>query len=98
MGDEAPIMAKVLHFGAVVVCLFAPNVFAQDDPLPPNTVPCEAFKKNPNGDWIVQADVSFDAAGLSEAMKRYTIINSENYTHSGLNLYKLLERKCSSRG
>jgi hypothetical protein len=59
-------MAKVLHFGAVVVCLFAPNVFAQDDPLPPNTVPCEAFKKNPNGDWIVQADVSFDAAGLSE--------------------------------
>ena len=45
MGDEAPIMAKVLHFGAVVVCLFAPNVFAQDDPLPPNTVPCEAFKK-----------------------------------------------------
>ena len=91
-------MAKVLHFGAVVVCLFAPNVFAQDDPLPPNTVSCEAFKKNPNGDWIVQADVSFDAAGLSEAMKRYTIINSENYTHSGLNLYKLLERKCSSRG
>jgi hypothetical protein len=81
-------MAKVLHFGAVVVCLLAPNVFAQDDPLPPNTVPCEAFKKNPNGDWIVQADVSFDAAGLSAAIKRYTIINSENFTYSGLNLYK----------
>jgi hypothetical protein len=98
MGDEALIMVKFLHFGAVAVCLLAPTAFAQDDPLPPNTVPCETFKKSPNGDWIVQADVSFDAAGLSKAVKRDTIINSENYNYSGLNLYKLLERKCSSRG
>ena len=91
-------MAKFLYFGAVVVCLLAPTAFAQDDPLPPNTVPCEAFKKNPNGDWIVQADVSFNAADLSEAMKGDTIITPENYNYGGLNMYQLLERKCSARG
>ena len=54
-------MAKFPHFGVVVVCLLAPSAYAQNDPRPPNTVPCEAFKKSPNGDWIVRADVLFDA-------------------------------------
>jgi hypothetical protein len=95
-GTRGPIMANILHLGAIVVCLLAPTAFAQDDPLPPNTVPCEAFKKNASGDWVAQADVVFDAAGLSEAMKGDTIINPGNYGYSGLNMYQLLERKCSA--
>jgi hypothetical protein len=95
-GRRGQIMANILHLGAIVVCLLAPTAFAQDDPLPPNTVPCEAFKKNASGDWVAQADVVFNAAGLSEAMKGDTIINPGNYNYSGLNMYQLLERKCSA--
>jgi hypothetical protein len=94
--EKRPIMPNILHLGAIVVCLLAPTAFAQDDPLPPNTVPCEAFKKNASGDWVAQADVVFNAAGLSEAMKGDTIINPGNYDYSGLNMYQLLERKCSA--
>jgi hypothetical protein len=91
-------MVKLMLSGVFVGCLLAPIAFAQHAPLPLNTVPCEAFKKNSNGDWVVQADVSFDAAGLSEAMQRDTTINSRKYNLDGLNMYELLEKKCISHG
>jgi hypothetical protein len=65
--------------------------------LPPNTIDCAAFQKTPNGNWYVGSQTIFDVGSLkSIRLGNYLIIpHDTNSSFRGIDLYDILERKCS---
>jgi hypothetical protein len=91
---------------AIATVYFASQI-ASAQALPPNTLPCEAFSKRPDGIWYpTKGAVTFELGQI----KRFTSTNQEVHFRTftlgdpvgprmvigGIDLYALLERKCGS--
>jgi hypothetical protein len=67
--------------------------------LPPNTLRCEGFKKTSDGTWYVEKSAPFDIGDAKALMVEQQVISPGSRKVGGIDLYALLERKCSgSRG
>jgi hypothetical protein len=71
---------------------------AQSTPLPENTIPCEAFKRSPDGVWRVEEAVTFDV-GSTKAMtlQPTSIPRGAIVVADGQDLAEILDRKCGGR-
>lgn len=66
---------------------------AQTNPVPENTIKCEAFKKQSNG-WYVGAPTTFDIGNVKAMTIGNQLIPPGTMRLSGADLYEVLERKC----
>jgi hypothetical protein len=85
---------------AVMVCVDVAQAQAQAQPtpLPENTIPCEAFKRSPDGVWRVDEPVTFDV-GSTKAMtlQPTSIPRGAIAVADGQDLAEILDRKCGGR-
>jgi hypothetical protein len=81
---------------AVIPCMDIAQ--APSTPLPENTIPCEAFKRSPDGVWRVEAAVTFDV-GSTKAMtlQPTSIPRGAIVVADGQDLAEILDRKCGGR-
>jgi len=75
-------------FGATLPAL------AQDAPVPPNTLPCEAFAKKGEGAWMAKRPVTFDVGNAKNLTLDPGEITPKTHNLGGIDLYVLLEAKC----
>jgi hypothetical protein len=59
-GMTANCSRRVLRPVLAAFLLCAGNSAAEDAPLPPNTVPCDAFIRREDGTWFAKRSVRFD--------------------------------------
>ncbi|SDR64200.1 hypothetical protein SAMN05519103_09513 [Rhizobiales bacterium GAS113] len=88
-----------LNFGRrmlafAVLLLSARLSAAEDTPLPPNNLPCDAFIKKENGSWFVQRAVRFDVGNDKNVTLESAPIMPKSRTVGGVDLYVLLDAKC----
>ncbi|MBV8450493.1 MAG: hypothetical protein JO357_07655 [Hyphomicrobiales bacterium] len=67
---------------------------AEDAPLPPNTVPCDAFTKKSDGTWFATRPVTFDIGNAKNLNLDGGAITPKSQTLGGVDLYVLLDAKC----
>jgi hypothetical protein len=79
-----------------VSCFLSPAIaqVAQPD-LPSDTLRCEGFKKTSDGTWYAENAASFHVGGAQEVTVRQQVIGPGSHKIGGLDLYALLERKCT---
>ena len=87
---------------AVLVCIGGAQAQAQPAPLPlplpENTIPCEAFKRSPDGVWRVDETVTIDVGSTKAMTLRPTSIpRGAIVVGDGLDLAEVLDRKCGGR-
>jgi hypothetical protein len=90
-----------------IAAVYLASQIASAQPLPPNTLPCEAFSKRPDGIWYpTKGAVTFELRQIT----RFTSTTQEvqvttitlrdpvgpRMAIGGIDLYALLERKCGS--
>ena len=82
----------------VIVCMDVAHAQSQPTPLPENTIPCEAFKRSPDGVWRVEETVTFDV-GSTKAMTLppTSIPRGAIVVADGQDLAEILDRKCGGR-
>ena len=92
-------MRPSLSLGALLVVTLCTGIAqAQLAPLPENTIPCEAFKRSPDGVWRVDEAVTFDV-GSTKAMtlQPTSIPRGAIVVADGQDLAEILDRKCGGR-
>jgi hypothetical protein len=67
---------------------------AQDMPLPPNTLPCDAFMKKSDGTWFATRPVTFDIGNVKNFNLDGGAITPKSQNLGGVDLYVLLDAKC----
>jgi hypothetical protein len=67
---------------------------AQDSPLPPNTLPCDAFTKKSDGTWFATRPVTFDVGNAKNLNLDGGAITPKSQNFGGVDLYVLLDAKC----
>jgi hypothetical protein len=67
---------------------------AQDTPLPPNTLPCDAFTKKSDGTWFATRPVTFDVGNAKNLNLDGGAITPKSQNFGGVDLYVLLDAKC----
>jgi hypothetical protein len=94
-----PNMARLDSPGLHVVPL-SPTIAQVSQPeLPPNTLRCEGFKKTSDGTWYAEKSAPFDIGDKKEVTVERQVIGPGSHKIAGIDLYVLLERKCTgSRG
>ncbi|MBV8964168.1 MAG: hypothetical protein JOY67_11185 [Hyphomicrobiales bacterium] len=70
------------------------SVRAEDVPLPPNTLPCDAFTKKSDGTWFATRPVTFDVGNAKNLNLDGGAITPKSQTLGGVDLYVLLDAKC----
>ncbi|MBV9567999.1 MAG: hypothetical protein JO172_07670 [Hyphomicrobiales bacterium] len=81
--------------GMVAVCLaWGLSARAEDAPLPPNTLPCDAFTKKSDGTWFATRPVTFDVGSAKNLNLDGGAITPKSQTLGGVDLYVLLDAKC----
>ena len=82
---------------AVIVCIDVAQA-QPTTPLPENTIPCEAFKRSPDGVWHVEQAVTFDVGSTKAMTLRPTSIpRGAIVVADGQDLAEILDRKCGGR-
>jgi len=86
-------------FGYCLLSIFlfldASNLAAQpSNSLPPNTIDCAAFTKQPNGNWYVGAPTTFDIGSVKHMTLSQSVIDPHFMNVGGADLYDVLNRKC----
>jgi hypothetical protein len=96
MAMEKPQLIRTSIALAAALCLLSWAIVpAHSQELPPNTVPCEAFKKHPNGSWGAERPVTFDVGNVKGISVGPGVpITPRFMVFDGTDLYVLLERKC----
>jgi hypothetical protein len=92
-------MRPALSLSALLVVTLSTGIAqAQLAPLPENTIPCEAFKRSPDGVWRVDEAVTFDV-GSTKAMtlQPTSIPRGAIVVADGQDLAEILDRKCGGR-
>jgi len=80
-------MRPALSLSALLVVILSTGIAqAQLAPLPENTIPCEAFKRSPDGVWRVEEAVTFDV-GSTKAMRLQRRMSNPKTT-TGSNIQK----------
>jgi hypothetical protein len=81
-------------------CFLSPAIAQVGQPeLVPDTLRCEGFKKTADGTWYAEQSASFHVGGATEVTLEQQVIGPGSHKIGGIDLYALLERKCSgSRG
>jgi hypothetical protein len=70
----------------------------QPTPLPENTIPCDAFKRSPDGVWRVEETVTFDVGSTKAMTLRPTSIpRGAIVVADGQDLAEILDQKCGGR-
>jgi hypothetical protein len=69
-------------------------LLAQDSPIPPNTIPCDAFAKKGEGIWFAKRPVTFDIGNAKNLTLDDGEIKPRSQNLGGIDLYVLLEAKC----
>jgi hypothetical protein len=89
---------------AFSLCVAFAAIFCVDNaqgplaPLPENTIPCEAFKRSPDGVWHVEEVVTFDIGSTKAMTLRPTKIpRGAIVVAEGQDLAEILDRKCGGR-
>lgn len=74
-----------------------PVAAARPSESPPSTkaVPCQAFTKNERGHWYVKGPVTFDIGTAENQTLQDVEIPPKFFIIGGVDLYDLLEKKCS---
>ena len=74
-----------------------PVAAARPSGSPPSTkaVPCQAFTKNERGHWYVKGPVTFDIGTAENQTLQDVEIPPKFFIIGGVDLYDLLEKKCS---
>lgn len=74
-----------------------PVAAARQSGSPPSTktVPCQAFTKNERGHWYVKGPVTFDIGTAENQTLQDVEIPPKFFIIGGVDLYDLLEKKCS---
>ncbi len=74
-----------------------PVAAARPSGSPPSTkaVPCQAFTKNERGHWYVKGPVTFDIGTAENQTLEDVEIPPKFFIIGGVDLYELLEKKCS---
>jgi hypothetical protein len=67
---------------------------AEDTPLPPNTLPCDAFMKKSDGTWFAKRPVTFDVGNAKNLNLDGGAITPKSQMFGGVDLYVLLDAKC----
>jgi hypothetical protein len=67
---------------------------SQDTPLPPNTLPCDAFAKRAEGIWVAKKPVTFVVGNAKNLTLDAGEITPKSQNLGGIDLYVLLEAKC----
>jgi hypothetical protein len=67
---------------------------AEDSPLPPNTLPCDAFTKKSDGTWFATRPVTFDVGNAKNLNLDGGSITPKSQVLGGVDLYVLLDAKC----
>ncbi len=67
---------------------------AEDSPLPPNTLPCDAFTKKSDGTWFATRPVTFDVGNAKNLNLDGGAITPKSQVLGGVDLYVLLDAKC----
>jgi hypothetical protein len=67
---------------------------AEDSPLPPNNLPCDAFIKKEDGSWFAKRAVHFDVGQDKNVTPESAPIMPKSQTVGGVDLYVLLDAKC----
>jgi hypothetical protein len=73
----------------------ASTAWAQDTPVPPNTLPCDAFAKKRDGIWILKRPITFDVGNAKDVTMDGGEITPKSASVGGIDLYVLLEAKCA---
>jgi hypothetical protein len=83
---------------AVIVCRDVTRAQTEPTPLPENTIPCDAFKRSPDGVWRVEETVTFDVGSTKAMTLRPTSIpRGAIVVADGQDLAEILDRKCGGR-
>ncbi|SEF14800.1 hypothetical protein SAMN05444161_9061 [Rhizobiales bacterium GAS191] len=67
---------------------------AEDTPLPPNNLPCDAFIKKEDGSWFAKSAVHFDVGQDKSVTLESAPIMPKSQTVGGVDVYVLLDAKC----
>jgi hypothetical protein len=67
---------------------------AEDSPLPPNTIACDAFMKKSDGTWFATRPVTFDVGNAKNLTLDGGAITPKSHSFGGVDLYVLLDAKC----
>ena len=67
---------------------------SEDSPLPPNTLPCDAFTKKSDGTWFATRPVTFDVGNAKNLNLDGGAITPKSQVLGGVDLYVLLDAKC----
>ncbi|MBW0004093.1 MAG: hypothetical protein JO216_11450 [Hyphomicrobiales bacterium] len=67
---------------------------SEDAPLPPNTLPCDAFTKKSDGTWFATRPVTFDVGSAKNLNLDGGAITPKSQVLGGVDLYVLLDAKC----
>jgi hypothetical protein len=79
--------------------LIAPAVLAQSPtPIPPNTLSCDGFSKNPDGTWRAGDTKIFDIGTDTNVHFAHTsAVPPRGFILGGVDLWTLLESKCKNK-
>jgi hypothetical protein len=102
LADETLNMPILSHFRsarrvatlAVALVMVAGQASADDAPLPPNSLPCDAFTKKADGAWVAKRAVSMDVGNAKNLIVDPGEITPKTDVVGGVGLYVLLEAKC----
>jgi hypothetical protein len=83
-----------IAMSAVAVMLGVEAAAADDAPLPPNNLPCDAFVKKNDGMWIAKHSVPADVGNAKNLIISPGEISPMTAMVGGVDLYVLLEAKC----
>ena len=87
-------------FGPVTVMIvLSVSAHAQTKPeLPPNTIDCNGFQKQPNGSWYAKADnPSFDFGNMKQMTLTKATFGAHTLSLDGYDLAAALDVKCGSQ-
>jgi len=87
--------ARLAGMGLALSLAWASTAWAQDTPVPPNTLPCDAFAKKGDGIWMVKRPVTFDVGNAKDVTVDAGEITPKSASVGGIDLYILLEVKCA---
>jgi hypothetical protein len=94
MSSFVHIPSALASASVVALLAFGSPAFAQDTPLPPNTLPCDAFAKKGDGIWVAKRPVSFEVGNAKNLTLDAGEITPKSQSVGGIDLYVLLEAKC----
>lgn len=66
----------------------------EGSPLPPDTIPCQAFTKNNRGNWYVKGPVTVDIGSEKGKTLQNLEIPPKFFTIGGVDLYQVIQKKC----